>query len=152
MLRKAQNLNECAFGWLKARCKFLPKDNDLKPETVPPLIYKGCLFLYNFCERQNVDIDEAKVKVQMESVRTNEEAFENLPNPICLWVNGEGDVILVINYDYNKNKFYIKENSVKFFSNFTIITAKHLQCMLSLLGLLGFICKENSVELLLKFA
>ena len=88
----------------------------------------------------------------MESVRTNEEAFENLPNPICSRVDGEGDVILVINYDYNKNKFYIKENSVKFFSNFTIITAKHLQCMLSLLGLLGFICKENSVELLLKFA
>ena len=101
-----------------------------------------------------MDIDEAKVKVQMESVRTNEEAFENLPNPICSWVDGEGDVILVINYDYNKNKFYIKENSVKCFSNFTIITAKHLQCMLNLLGFTSkcFICKENSVELLLKFA
>ena len=91
-LRSACNTNECAFGRLKARWQVLAKKIDFKLEKIPAIIY-GSFVLYNFCERHGVYINQEQVKTQLELLKTNENQFKNLADPLFSCVEVEGEII-----------------------------------------------------------
>ena len=90
MLRSARNPIECAYGRLKARWQILTKKIDFKVTKIPQIIH-ACFILHNFCERQNVFVDDEQVKIQMELSKRNEN--QNVPDPIFSCSDGEGEVI-----------------------------------------------------------
>ena len=92
MLRSARNPIECAFGRLKARWQILTRKMDLKLENIPTVIH-ACFILHNFCEKNDVYIDEDQVQTQIELIKTNETTFRNIPDPIYSCNNDEGEII-----------------------------------------------------------
>lgn len=65
LLRSARNPIECAYGRLKARWQILNKRIDMKLENVPHMIY-ACFVLHNFCEENNMQIDDDHIQRQIE--------------------------------------------------------------------------------------
>ena len=92
MLRSARNPIECAFGRLKARWGILTRKIDLKLTTVPSVIY-ACFVLHNFCEKNKSYIDKDSVKYQIDLIKTNENEFKNIPDPVYSVDEGEGQVV-----------------------------------------------------------
>ena len=64
MLRSVRNQIECAFGRLKARWQVLSKCMNYKLDDTPAMIY-SCFILHNYCEVNNVGIDEAALRSMM---------------------------------------------------------------------------------------
>ena len=64
MLRSCRNQVECAFGRLKARWQILTRSMDVKLEDVPSTIYT-CFILHNYCERNNIFLNEAAAQQQL---------------------------------------------------------------------------------------
>lgn len=64
MLRSARNPIECAFGWLKARWQILNKRIDVGLVFVPSVVY-ACFVLHNFCDMQNMTIEDDAVARQV---------------------------------------------------------------------------------------
>lgn len=64
MLRSCRNQVECAFGRLKARWQVLTRSMDLKLDDVPSVIYT-CFILHNYCERNNICLNEAAAQQQL---------------------------------------------------------------------------------------
>ena len=92
MLRSARNQIECAFGRLKARWSILTTKMDFKLEALPTIIYE-CFVLHNYCEKDNVNIDEDLVMTQIELMKENEVQFKNIPDPVYSCDVGEGIVV-----------------------------------------------------------
>ena len=92
MLRSARNPIECAFGRLKARWAILNTKMDIKLDLVPTIIYV-CFVLHNYCEKNNMYIDEDLVECQIECMKENEARFNNVPDPIYSSDVGEGSVV-----------------------------------------------------------
>lgn len=92
MLRSARNPIECAFGRLKARWAILNTKMDIKLDLVPTIIY-ACFVLHNYCEKNNMYIDEDLVECQIECMKENEARFNNVPDPIYSSDVGEGSVV-----------------------------------------------------------
>jgi hypothetical protein len=68
MLRAARNPIECAFGRLKARWAILTRKMDFKLETIPKVVY-ACFVWHNYCEKNNVNVDQTVVNSQIEFIR-----------------------------------------------------------------------------------
>lgn len=63
MVSAAQNLIECAFGPIKAKWTILTRKMNLKLHKKKCTTSKICLFfLYNFCELENIAVDEEQVR------------------------------------------------------------------------------------------
>ena len=92
LLRAARNPIECVFGRLKARWAILTRKIDFKLETIPKLVYE-CFVLHNFCEKNNVTVDQDAVKNQIEFIRKNETEYQNIPDPIYSYNEGEGIIV-----------------------------------------------------------
>ena len=71
MLRSARNPIECAFGQLKARWDKLNTKMDIKLDLVPTIIY-AFFVLHNYCEKNNMYVDENLVECQIEYIKENE--------------------------------------------------------------------------------
>lgn len=89
LLRSARNPIECTFGRLKARWSILTRKLDLKLESIPVVVY-ACFILHNFCEKNDVQLDESLVIAQCKANRGNE---TNIPDPIYSCNAQEGEVI-----------------------------------------------------------
>ena len=91
-MRDARNPIECAFGRLKARWAILTRKIDFKLETIPKLVY-ACFVLHNFCEKNNVTVDQDAVNNQIEFIRKNETEHQNIPDPIYSYNEEEGIIV-----------------------------------------------------------
>ena len=65
LLRASRNQIECAYGRLKGRWQILNRPIDMKLENVPQIIY-ACFVLHNFCESNNMKLDDDHLQRQME--------------------------------------------------------------------------------------
>jgi hypothetical protein len=92
ILRAARNPIECAFGRLKARWAILTRKMNFKLETIPKVVY-ACFVLHNYCEKNNVNVDQTVVNSQIEFIRRNEAEFQNNPDPIYSSNEEEGIVV-----------------------------------------------------------
>ena len=63
-LRSVRNQIECAFGRLKARWRILNRSVDLDLRLTIEMIYT-CFVLHNFCELNNVEINNEAVQAQI---------------------------------------------------------------------------------------
>ena len=95
MLRAARNPIECAFGRLKARWAILTRRIDFKLESIPTIIY-ACFVLHNFCEVNQVKLDENLVRIQMRRNKVEEERLKNAPDHVYSCNNAEGEVVRTI--------------------------------------------------------
>jgi len=67
MLRAARNQIECAFGRLKARWQILTRCLNFNLDDIPVIVY-ACFVLHNYCEINDVGIDEiAEESIQQTS-------------------------------------------------------------------------------------
>ena len=64
MLRSTRNPIECAFGSVKARWQILNERIDVGLVFVPSVVY-ACFVLHNFCEMQNMTIENDAVARQV---------------------------------------------------------------------------------------
>ena len=81
LLTAARNPIECAFSRLKARWAILTREIDFKLKTIPKLVYT-CSVLHNFCEKNNVTVDQDAINNQIEFIQKNETELQNIPDPI----------------------------------------------------------------------
>ena len=63
-----------------------------KLEALPTIIY-ACFVLHNYCEKNNVNIDEDLVMTQIELMKENEAQFKNIPDPVYSCDAGEAIVV-----------------------------------------------------------
>ena len=92
MLRAARNPIECAFGRLKARWGILTRKMDLDLIKVPTVII-ACFVLHNYCESNQVYLDEELERAQIEKNRADADIFSNIPDPIYSGTTTEGQEI-----------------------------------------------------------
>ena len=52
-----------------------------------------CFILQNICEQSKVTVDEHKLKEQIDSIKQNEEQFQNNPDTIYSFNEGEGKLL-----------------------------------------------------------
>ena len=69
MLRGARNQIECAFGRFQARWRILMRPTDMPVSHLPNVIF-ACFVLYNFCERENVDVCKQVVEQVIQEERS----------------------------------------------------------------------------------
>ena len=86
MLRSARNPIECAFGRLKARWQILNKIIEMGLVFVLCFIY-ACFVLHNFCELQDMNIDDDAVARQVAQDRLQP---ENAPDRLYSLNTAEG--------------------------------------------------------------
>ena len=64
---------------------------DIILESIPTLIY-ACFVLHNYCEKNNMYIDQDLVDCPIEHIKENEVQCRNEPDPIFSCDVGEGSV------------------------------------------------------------
>lgn len=52
-----------------------------------------CFILHNICEQSKVTVDEHKLKEQIDSIKQNEEQFQNNRDTIYSFNEGEGKLL-----------------------------------------------------------
>lgn len=101
MLRSARNPIKCAFGRLKARWQILNKRIDMGLVFVPSVVY-ACFVLPNFCEMQNMIIEDDAVAWQVACDRLQPEDASD-----CLYSFNSADGAHVRNITTQFYKEYI---------------------------------------------
>ena len=92
MLRSARNQIECAFGRLKARWSILTRKLDFKLETIPTILH-ACFVLHYFCAKEKTGIAQDVIDSQLLYIKSNEDQFKNIPDPVYSFDEGEGQVV-----------------------------------------------------------
>ena len=106
MLRSARNPIECVFGGLKARWGILTRKMDLKLESTPVVI-NPCFILHNFCERIKSYFDEDLIRAQLQHIRSKEEIYKNIPDPVFSYDAAAGRVCRRTLTNYIKKTLYM---------------------------------------------
>ena len=86
MLRSPRSPIECALGRLKARWQILNKRIDVGLVFVPSIVY-ACFVLHNFCEMQNMTIEDDAVARQVACDRLQP---EDAPDRLYSFNSAEG--------------------------------------------------------------